>query len=56
MKDLEYQAAKEAKSETDLKNVIPEEYHDLLDIFSKKNFDMLLFHQKYDDIIRLKEQ
>ncbi len=56
MRDLEYQAGKEARSETDPRSVILEEYHDLLDIFSKKDSDTLLFHRKYDHKIILEEQ
>ena len=37
IRNLEYQAKKKAKSETNLKIIIPEEYHNLLNIFSKKN-------------------
>ncbi len=48
MRNLEYQAEKEAKPETDLRTVVPAEYHDLLDVFSKKNLDTLSPHQKYD--------
>ncbi len=56
MKDLEYQAEKEARPETDPRSVVPEEYHDLLDIFSKKYSDTLLPHQKYDYKIILEEE
>ena len=48
MKDLEFQAEKKARPETDPKSVVPEEYHDLLDVFSKKDLDTLPHHQKYD--------
>ena len=43
MRDLEFQAEKEARPETDPKSVVPKEYHDLLDVFSKKNSDTLEF-------------
>lgn len=56
MKELEFQATKEAKLETDLKSVIPEKYHDFLDIFSKKDLDTFLFHRKYDHKIILKKE
>ncbi len=56
MRDLEYQAEKETKPETDPRTVVPEEYHDLLDVFSKKNSDTLPPHQKYDHKIILKEE
>lgn len=56
IKDLEYQVEKEAKPETNLKNVLPEEYYDLLDIFSKKSSNTLLLYQKYDHNIILEEK
>ena len=56
LKDLEFQVAKEVKSETDLKSIISEKYHDLLDIFSKKNSDTLSLHQKYDHKIILEKE
>ena len=56
MRDLEYQAEKETKPETDPRTVVPAEYHDLLDIFSKKNSDKLPPHQKYDHKIILEEK
>lgn len=36
IRDLKYQALKKTKLETDLKNVISEKYHNILDVFSKK--------------------
>ena len=56
MRDLEYQAKKEAKLETDPKTVIPVEYYDLLDIFFKKNLDTLPPHQMYDHKIILEKE
>ncbi len=56
MRDLEYQAEKEARPETNPRSVVPEEYHDLLDVFSKKNSDTLLPHQKYDHKIILEKE
>ena len=56
MRDLEFQVAKEAKPETDPKSVVPEEYHNLLDVFLKKDSDTLLPYQKYDYKIILKEE
>ncbi len=56
MRDLEFQVAKEARPETDLKSVVLEEYHNLLDVFSKKDLDTLLFHQKDDHKIILKKE
>ena len=55
-RDLEYQAEKEVKQETDLRTIVPAEYHDLLDVFSKKNSDTLPPHQKYDHKIILEEE
>ena len=57
MKDLEYQAKKEARPKTNPKSIVLEEYHNFLDVFSKKNSDILPFHQKYDlKIILEKDQ
>ena len=56
MRDLEYQAEKEAKPEIDLRTVVPAEYHDLLDVFSKKTSDTLSPYWKYDHKIILKEE
>ena len=56
MRDLEYQAEKEAKPETNPRSVVSEEYHDLLDVFSKKDSDTLPPHRKYDHKIILEEQ
>ncbi len=56
MRDIQYQAEKEARAETDPKSVVPQEYHDFLDVFSKKNSDTLSPHQKYDHKIHLEEK
>ena len=56
MRDLEFQAEKEARPETNPKTVVPEEYHDLLDVFSKKDSDTLPPHRKYDHKIILEEE
>ena len=56
IRDLEFQAEKEARPETNPKTVVPEEYHDLLDVFSKKNSDTLPPYQKYDYKIILEEE
>ncbi len=56
MRDLEYQAEKEVKPETDPRTVIPAKYYDLLDVFSKKNSDILLSHRKYHKIKLEEEQ
>lgn len=39
IKDLQYQAKKEARVETNPKIIIPKKYHNFLDIFPKKNSD-----------------
>ena len=36
MKDIQYQVEKEARAETNPRSIVPQEYHDFLDIFSKK--------------------
>lgn len=41
IRDLKYQAEKEAKPKTDSKSIVQDKYHYLLDIFSKKNSDTL---------------
>ena len=55
MKDIEYQLNKTAKTPTDPKTVVPEEYHEFLDVFSKEASDTLSPHSKYDHQIRLPE-
>ena len=44
MRELEFQEAKKAKPESDPKRIVTEEYHNFLDVFSKKDSDTLLFH------------
>ena len=56
MKDIPYQAEKEARAETDLTSVVSQKYHDFLNVFSKKNLDTLLPHRKYDYKIYLKKK
>ena len=56
MKDIEYQLNKTAKTFTDSKTVVLEEYHKFLDVFSKETSDMLSPHSKYDYQIRLLER
>ena len=56
IRNLEFQVEKKARPETNPKTVVPEEYHDLLDVFSKKDSDTLLPHQKYDHKIILEEE
>lgn len=47
---------KKARPETNLKSIVPEEYHDFQDVFSKKNSDTLSFYQMFNYKIILKEQ
>ena len=56
MRDIQYQAEKEARAETNPTSVIPQKYHDFLDVFSKKDSDTLPPHQKYDHKIHLEEE
>ncbi len=56
MKDIQYQAEKEARAETNPKSVVPQEYYDFLDVFLKNDSDTLSPHQKYDHKIHLKEE
>ena len=44
MRDMQYQAKKEARAETDPKNVVPQEYHDFLNVFSKNDSHTLPPH------------
>ena len=44
-KDILYQAEKEARAKTKSKIVICQEYHNFLDVFSKKHLDTLLPHK-----------
>ena len=56
MKNIEYQLNKTAKTPTDPKTVVSEEYHEFLDVFLKEASDMLSPHSKYDHQIRLLER
>ena len=56
MRDLKYQAEKEAKPKTDLKNIVQNEYHYLFDVFFKKNSDILFLYQKYNYKIILEKK
>ena len=56
MKDLEFQAEKEARPETNPKTVVPKKYHDFLDVFLKKDLDTLPAHRKYNHKIILEEE
>ena len=56
IKDIEYQLNKTARTPTNPKIVVPEEYHKFLDVFSKEALDTLLPHLKYNHQIRLLER
>ena len=56
MKDIQYQAEKEARTECNPKSVVPQEYHAFLDVFPKKNLDTFPPHWKYDHKIYLDEE
>ena len=56
IRDLEFQAEKKARPKKNPKTVILEEYHDLLDVFLKKNLDILPSYQKYDLKMKLEEE
>ncbi len=47
---------KEARAETNSKSVVPQEYHDFLDVFSKKDSNTLPPHRKYDHKIHLEKE
>ena len=56
MRNIQYQVEKKARAETNLKNIIFQEYHNFLDVFSKKNSDTLFLYQKYAHKIYLEEE
>ncbi len=56
IRDIQYQAEKKARAETDPKSVAPQKYHDFLDVLSKKDLDTLPLHRKYDHKIHLEEE
>lgn len=56
MTDLAYQVKKEARLETNLRTIVLAKYHDLLNVFSRKDLDTLLFYQKYDHEIILEKK
>ncbi len=45
IRDIQCQAKKEARAETNLKSVVPQKYHDFLGVFSKKAWDTLPRYQ-----------
>ena len=48
MQDIEYQLNKVTKLSTNLKTVVPVEYHDYLDVFSKNMSNTLRLYGKYN--------
>ena len=56
MRDIQYQAEKEDRAETNLKSVVLQEYHNFLDFFLKKNSDILPPYQKYNHKIYLEKE
>lgn len=56
IKKLKFQVVKKPKPKTDLKSIIQEKYHDLLDVFSKKDSDLLLSYKKYDYKVILEKE
>ena len=56
MRDIEYQLNKAEKLITDLATMIPECYHNFLNIFSKEALDRTLPHSKYNHKIELLEK
>ena len=56
MKDIQYKAEKKVRAESNPRSVVLQEYHNFLDVFSKKNSDTLLSHQKYNHKIYLEEK
>ena len=56
MKDIPYQAKKEARAKNNPRSVVPQEYYDFLDVFSKIDSDTLLPHRKYNHKIHFEEE
>ena len=56
MRDIQYQAKKKARAETNLTSVVSQKYYDFLDIFSKKDSDTLSLHQKYNHKMHMEEK
>jgi hypothetical protein len=57
MKNLNIQLKKqESNVITDLKSIVLIEYHDFLNVFSKKKVDVLSSHRKHDHRIELEEK
>lgn len=56
MRNIQYQTKKKTRAETNPKCVVPQEYHNFLNVFSKKDLDTLFLHQKYDHKIYLEKK
>ena len=56
VRNIQYQAEKKTRAKTDPKSVILQEYHDFLNVFSKKDLDTFPPHQKYDHKIYLEKE
>ena len=56
IKDIQYQTEKKTRAETNPKSVVPHKYLDFLDVFSKKDLNTFLPHQKYDHKIHPEEE
>ena len=56
LRNLEFYIIKKVMPKTNLKFIISKEYYNILDIFLKKNLDILSFYQKYDHKIILEKE
>jgi hypothetical protein len=55
LKDVEKHLEKHSKSNIVIKNVLSAEYHEFLNVFDKKTFNILVSHRSYDHKIVLKK-
>lgn len=53
MQDIKYQLNKKTKLITNLKTIVPLEYHDFLDVFLKQASDELKLYSKYNHKIKI---
>lgn len=56
MRDLKFEDEKDERLETHPKNVVLEDYQELLDVFSKKDQNILSIYQKYYHKIMLEDE
>ena len=56
LKNIEIELAKKTKSITNSKSIVSSEYHDFLNVFSKKLVDVFSLHRKHDHTIKLKSE